>query len=114
MQSQIAKRLVMLMNSDNTGAQERAARALYELAKDQPSSPEVIVNAGAISPLLNLLSYGTTDGKKESSSALASLAKNNPKNQLAICIGLVDLLGKGEDDAQEQVTKLLLDLANDK
>jgi vacuolar protein 8 len=114
MQSQIAKRLVMLMNSDNTGAQERAARALYELAKDQPSSPEVIVNAGAISPLLNLLSYGTADGKKESSSALASLAKNNPKNQLAICIGLVDLLGKGEDDAQEQVTKLLLDLANDK
>ena len=114
MQSQIAKRLVMLLNSDNTGAQERAARALYELAKDQPSSPEVIVNAGAISPLLNLLSYGTTDGKKESSSALASLAKNNPKNQLAICIGLVDLLGKGDDDAQEQVTKLLLDLANDK
>lgn len=113
MQAQIAKRLVQLLSSNNTGAQERAAHALYELANDQPSSPVVIVNAGAISPLVHLLQFGTLLAKRESAAALACLARGNPKNQLAIAIGLVELLGSGEAEGQEAVTKLLLELASD-
>lgn len=113
-QALIAKRLVSLLTSDNTGAQERSATAIWALAKAQPTSPGIIVNAGAISPLVNLLSAGTLWAKQQAAGALSTLGLNNPGNQLAIAIGLVELLGRGDPPAQEAVTKLLLELAGDR
>ena len=112
-QAQMSKRLVTLLVSDSPGAQQRAAHALWELAQDNPGSPVVIVNAGAISPLVNLLSSGHMEAKTEAAGALSTLAHNNSHNQLAIAIGLVALLGSGSADAQVHVTQLLLTLASD-
>ena len=49
---------VALLGNESTGTQRRAARVLAKLAPDNPGSPVVIVNAGAISPLVTLLCSG--------------------------------------------------------
>ena len=125
-QAQIAKRCVSMLTAENSRAQELSAFALWSLAKKQPQgAPVVVVNAGAISPLVLLLSTGTLTAKQNAAAALSTLAIKNPQNQLAIAIGLVGLLGTeshsagdnaifGHDtDAEEHVTKLILALSND-
>jgi vacuolar protein 8 len=112
-QTQIAKKLVSLLSYKNPGAQQRAAHILWELATSDPGAPVIIVNAGAISPLVMLVSCGKTECKKEAAGALSTLAFNNPSNQLAIATGCVALLGCGSAEAQEHVTLLLLSLASD-
>ena len=112
-QAQIAKHLVGMLGNPSAGAQRRAAHAVADLADNNPGSPGIIVNAGAISPLVNLVSLGVTQVKVEAAGALSMLAMNSPANQLAIASGLVALLGTGTAEAQEQVTKLLLTLSND-
>lgn len=112
-QAQIAKRLVGLLDHDDAMVVSRAAHDLQSLAHDHPGAPVVIVNAGAISPLVTVLSNGKTDeGRNEAAKTLATLANSGPANQLAIAIGLVALLGVGTDQAQEYVTALLLDLTS--
>ena len=64
-QAQIAKHCVALLGNQSTGAQRRAARVLRDLAAENPGSPVVIVNAGAISPLVTLLSSGAPEVKEE-------------------------------------------------
>ena len=54
-QAQIAKKLVGLLGASRAGAQQRAAHALWELSANNPGAPVIIVNAGAISPLVALL-----------------------------------------------------------
>jgi len=93
--------------------QQRAARALRSLAVNNPSSSTIIVNAGAISPLVTLLATGATGAREEAKVALHTLALNAPSNQLAIATGLVALLCTGAAEAQEHVTRLLLTLAAD-
>ena len=111
-QSQIAKRLVGLLDHDDAGVVQRAAHDLQALAKDHPGAPVVIVNAGAIMPLVTVLSNGKTDeGRTAAAKTLHVLANSGPANQLAIAIGLVALLGAGTDQAQEYVTDLLLTLS---
>ena len=112
-QAQIAKKLVGLLSSQSETAHTRAANALWELASNNADSPTVIVNAGAISPLVTLLSSGASEAKDAAKAALQMLALNNPSNQLAIATGLVALLGQGSAEAQEHVTDLLLTLASD-
>ena len=112
-QSQIAKHCVALLGNLNTGAQRRSSRVLRDLAAANPGSPVVIVNAGAISPLVTLLTTGVADVKEEAAGALSTLAFNSPSTQLAIASGLVALVGIGSAEAQEQVTLLLLRLAHD-
>ena len=91
----------------------RAAHDLQALAQDHPGAPVVIVNAGAISPLVTVLSNGKTDeGRSEAARTLHTLANSGAANQLAIAVGLVALLGVGTDQAQEYVTALLLDLSS--
>jgi hypothetical protein len=93
-QSQIAKRLVGLLDHDDAGVVQRAAHDLQALAKDHPGAPVVIVNAGAIMPLVTVLSNGKTDeGRTAAAKTLHVLANSGPANQLAIAIGLVALLG---------------------
>ena len=113
-QAQIAKKLVGLVALvSRPGAQQRAAHTLWELATNNPGAPVIVVNAGAISPLVMLLSTGVSEAKKEAAGALSTLALNNPSNQLAIATGLVALLGSGSAEAQEHVTLLMLTLASD-
>jgi vacuolar protein 8 len=69
-QSQIAKNCVGLLGNKKTGTQRRAARVISDLASGNPGSPVLIVNAGAISPLVNLLSGGAADVKEEVARAL--------------------------------------------
>ena len=112
-QAQIAKRLVGLLDHDDPMVVSRAAHDLQALAHDHPGAPVVIVNAGAISPLVTVLSNGKTDeGRNEAAKTLQTLANSGPANQLAIAVGLVALLGVGTDQAQEYVTALLLELSS--
>ena len=112
-QTQSSKHLVGLL-SKGVGTQCRTARVLSEVAKNNPGSPVIIVNAGAISPLVNLLGFGVLDVKIEVAGALQNLSLNSPDTQLAIATGLVHLLGQVEDSVtHEHVTRLLLTLVND-
>ena len=111
-QAQIAKRLVGLLDHDDSAVVSLAAFDLQALAA-HPGAPIVIVNAGAISPLVSVLSNGKTDvGRNQAAKTLHTLANSGPANQLAIAIGLVALLGVGSDQAQEYVTQLLLTLTS--
>ena len=112
-QSQIAKSCVGLLGNKNTGTQRRAARVISDLASGHSGSPVLIVNAGAISPLVNLLSGGALDVKEEVARALSTIALNSPSAQIAIASGLVELLGTGTAESQEHVSQLLLTLAKD-
>ena len=106
--------LTGLLDHDDSSVVSRAARDLQALARDHPGAPVVIVNAGAIMPLVSVLSNGKTDeGRNEAARTLATLANSGTENQMAIAIGLVGLLGVGTDQAQEYVTELLLDLSTD-
>ena len=112
-QAQIAKHCVALLSNPSTGAQQRSAQVLRDLAGVERDSPVVIVNAGAISPLVTLLTSGAPEVKEEAASALSTLSFNSPSTQLAIASGLVVLVGAGSAEAQEHVTQLLLRLAHD-
>ena len=114
-QSQIAKKLVgLLMANHSTTVQQRAAHALQMLAVDNPGSPVVIVNAGAISPLVHLLSTTTNEElKKEVADALETLVASSDNNAAAVT-DLVVLLGTGSLKAQELVAQLLVTLCSSK
>ena len=113
-QSQIAKRLVSLLMANNTATvQERAAHALQMLASDNPGSTIIIVKAGAISPLVHLLSTASEEGvKKSTAEALETLVADSDHNQSAVT-DLVVLLGTGSPKAQELVLQMLMTLADD-
>jgi len=112
-QAQIAKRLVMLLSSDKIVVQARAARALRDLAANQPESAVVILNAGALLQLVKMLSSGQVEAQREAAGALSTLAINSRGEQVAIASGLVVILGSADPDTQARVTKLLLELCQD-
>ena len=107
-----AKPLVALLASPSTGAQCRTARVLSDLAANNEGAPVIIVNAGAISPLVALLTAGL-DVKREVAGALKNLSLNSPSTQLAIATGLVSLLDTSTPETQEHITMLLLTLVRD-
>ena len=113
-QSQIAKRLVSLLMANNTSmVQQRAAHALQMLASDNPGSPVIIIKAGAISPLVHLVSTASDAGvKKEAADALETLVEDSDDNKAAVS-DLVVLLGTGSPKAQELVLQMLLTLVAD-
>ena len=93
-QGQIAKKLVGLIGVRGAAAAgvaratpQRAAHALWELARHHRSAPLRIVNAGAIAPLVELLGHGVTAAKDQAMGALFCLADKEPSNQLAIATG---------------------------
>ena len=100
---------------DSDGTQRRSARMLCELAADNSGAPVRIVNAGAISPLVSILSKGSEEAKGEAIDALSGLAANEPSNQLAIATGLVKLLtpslGLEKEDVQGQIDRFLAKFA---
>ena len=118
-QSQIAKRLVSLLMANKAGGleqsvvQERAAHALQMLASDNPGSTSVIVKAGAVSPLVHLLSTTSAEGvKKYTLEALQTLLADSD-NKLVVA-DLVVLVGAGSSNAQALVVQMLMTLADDK
>ena len=112
-QAQISKRLVSLLDHPDPRVVTRAAHDIQSLAQSDPKAPRVIVSAGAILPLVSVLSNGQTEeGRVEASKTLYTLANSGEANQTAIAIGLVALLGVGTDLAQECVTELLLSLSS--
>ena len=113
-QTQSAKHLVALLASESAGAQCRTADVLSTLAAKNKNSPVIIVNAGAISPLVSLLRSGMLDVKLSVADALKNLSLNSPETQLAIATGVVGLLGAGSTETQEHVTRLLLLLVRDR
>ena len=104
----------MLLGAEAIVSQVRSARSLWNLAADQPNSPVIILNAGALLPLVRMLSMGAPEARHEASGALSTLAMNSQQNTLAIATGLVAMLGSGvggdHDEASEHVTELLLQL----
>ena len=58
-----------LLSNESTGTQCRTARVLADICANNPGSPVIIVNAGAISPLVTLLSMGVLDVKAEVANA---------------------------------------------
>ena len=86
---------------------------LSELAKHNPGSPVIIVNAGAISPLVALVMGGALEVKQAAASALYHLSYQSPPTQLAIATGLISVLGVASSEAQEQAAHQLLRLCDD-
>ena len=107
---QIAKRLVVLLGSGSTIAQVRAARLL-----NQPQNADIVLNAGALLPLVKMLSSKTGEARREASTTLSTLAMKSEQN-LAIATGLIAMLGSGDHgdgSASTHVTELLLQLCGD-
>ena len=112
-QGLIAKKLVALLTAEERhgGTHERAAHMLWELSLHHPTAPLRTLNAGAISPLVDLLANGSLAAKEQAMGALLCLAYKEPSNQLAIATGLVALVGVGSCDSQEFATRMLLEFA---
>ena len=111
-QAQIAKKLVTLLApSMSDGAQRRAAQELWALARGQEGATARVVNAGAISPLVNLLgSASSMETKAAAEGGLAYLAQHDTSNQCgqAIASGLVQMLGSVSAEVRVQVMETVI------
>lgn len=73
--------------ADGAGAQEQAAAALANLARDSADNRVSIVDAGGIEPLLALLSDSSVKAKENSVNAITQLAYKSHDIQQAIAAG---------------------------
>ena len=94
------------------------AGALGNLAWNNTANRDAIREAGAIPPLVALVTSGAADGRQEAAGALHGLAWNNVANQAAIVAAggippLVALVRSGAADGQEQAAAALGWLACD-
>ena len=104
--------LVDLLKKEGLGAQETAAGALSVLA--QMSENRVhIASAGGIPLLIALFDSASEEAKDQAACALQTLVLQNAPNQLAIVNEAVAMLKTGSAIAQEHVTQLLRNLAQD-
>lgn len=88
----IIKQLVSMLHDSGTAAQEQAAAALANLARDSTDNRTSIVEAGGIQPLLNLLK-GTSDRAKENSaSAITQLCATRDNQEAISAAGGIPLL----------------------
>ena len=114
-QAQTAKHLVGLFTPKHSaGAHARGSDLLTLISSNHPGSTVIMVNAGAISPLVTLMGSDALAVKEQAARALTALSLNSPSTQLAVASGLVGLLGAGTAETQEHVSALLVDLADDK
>jgi len=73
----------MLSAGSPTG-QEEAAGAIMNLVSDAPAHQAAVAEAGAVLPLVMLLSWGTQAAKEQAAAALGNLAKGNAPNRASI------------------------------
>ena len=74
----------MLQDATSTAAQEQAAAALANLARESADNRTSIVDANGIEPLLALLDSASTGAKENSVSALTQLCRKSKENQQVI------------------------------
>jgi hypothetical protein len=112
--------LVGQLRSTNVNMEKKewVASMLAALTTQDPSSAAAVVQAGAIGPLLSLLSAGSPSGQLHACSALAAIAANNSGHQQQIGSAggippLVSLLRMGSAGIQEQAIKLLASVSEE-
>ncbi|KOO28054.1 beta-glucan synthesis-associated [Chrysochromulina tobinii] len=114
--SLIIKQLVSMLYDSGTGAQEQAAAALANLARDSTDNRTSIVDAGGIPPLLALMRSSSNEAKEKTLQAITQLAHNSAPNQLAIAAAggiplLVQVLTTSANNSKEVSAMQLCALA---
>jgi vacuolar protein 8 len=90
----IIEQLIDKLKDDRgTAAQEQAAAALANLARESVENRTSILKAGGVPLLLNLLESTSKPAKENAASAVSQLAYQNRQNQNAMCAPLHELLG---------------------
>jgi len=107
--------LVALTRSGSAGAQEKAAGALWILARDADNKV-AIAQAGGIAPLVALTRSGSAGAQENAAAALMVLAHGNDDNRVAIAQAggiapLVALTRSGSTGAQGSAAGALMYLA---
>ena len=104
--------LVALLRSGSAGAQETCAGALYALAATSANRVS-IADEGGIPLLVALFDCGSAAAIEQARGCLQTLVVDNLPNQLAVANEAVAMLKTGSSMAQEHVTMLLRNLAED-
>merc|ERR1719149_318411 len=92
-----------MLSSGTPSGQEEAAGALMNLVSDAPQHQKAVADAGAVLPLVMLLSFGgTAAAKEQAAAALGNLALKNDKIRKQIvtaqaCPALIEMLKKSSD-----------------
>ena len=103
---------VELLRNGSLGAQETTAGALSALA-ETPENRVSIAADGGIALLVALFDGGSLEAISEAAGALQTLVVQNVPNQQSIAAEAVAMLKNGSTQAQEHVTQLLRNLAQD-
>lgn len=96
-------KLVSMLSAGTPAGQEEAAGAIMNLVTGAPKHQQTVVDAGAVLPLVMLLSFGATPAAKEqAAAALGNLALKNDKIRKQIvaaqaCPALMEMLKKSSD-----------------
>ena len=104
--------LVELLKVGSLGVHETAAGALDALAQTAHNRV-LIADAGGIPLLVALFDGGSLEAIEQASSALQKLVQQNEVNQKDVVNEAVSMLKNGSAEAQEHVTALLRNLAQD-
>ena len=104
--------LVGLLRSGSVGAQETCAGALHALAATSANRVS-IADEGGIPLLVALFDGGSLAAIEQARGCLQTLVVDNPPNQLAVANEAVAMLKNGSGMAQEHITMLLRNLAED-
>ena len=91
----IIKKLVDMLQDSGAAAQEQAAAALANLARESEDNRKSIVDANGIVPLLNVLDSASPKAKENSVGAIKELCRNSKNNQslIAKAGGIPKLVG---------------------
>ena len=120
-QGDIARHVKALLEAGNAGEAAVAAKALGTLAHDNDANCAAIADAGAIAPLVALVTNGTADGQELAARTLATLAGDefdeHVSTRAAIVKAggippLVALVANPATRCQEQAARALANLAS--
>ena len=91
----IIKKLVDMLQDSGAAAQEQAAAALANLARESEDNRKSIVDANGIVPLLEILDSASAKAKENSVGAIKELCRNSKNNQslIAKAGGIPKLVG---------------------
>ena len=91
----LIKKFVHILQDSGEAAQEQAAAALANLARDSADNRKSIVQADGIAPLLSLLSGSSVRAKENAMVAVTQLCRKSKENQGIImrCGGIAKLVG---------------------
>ena len=112
MADEIAEHVRVLCEGDDA-SKAAAAKALGSLAYFPAANKVAIVEAGGISPLVDLLRDGGAEAKGRAARALNNLASNHPTGYrvLTALEGLIHVLREGDDASKTVAAKQLGDFA---